>query len=41
MDATEENNHKFETTTAARKLMHRFSEHELESAMEETMKGAK
>ncbi|KAK3720413.1 hypothetical protein LTR37_003825 [Vermiconidia calcicola] len=38
IDATEENNHSFETTAAARKLMHRFSAHELESTMDETMK---
>lgn len=34
-DATEEHNPKFETTAAARKLMHRFSESEVEMAMDE------
>ena len=38
VDATEENNHSFETTNAARKLMHRFTEQQVESAMDETMK---
>ncbi|KAK5164849.1 uncharacterized protein LTR77_009513 [Saxophila tyrrhenica] len=40
-DATEENNYSFETTTAARKLKHRITEEEVESAMDGALKTAK
>lgn len=38
VDATEENNHNFQTTNEAKKLMHRFSEQQVESTMDEAMK---
>ena len=38
VDTTEENNSAFETTKAARKLMHRFSEQQIESVMDEVTK---
>ena len=38
VDTTQENNQSFETTNAARKLMHRFTEQQVESAMDETVK---
>ena len=38
VDATEENNPNFQTTNSARKLMHRFSEQQVESTMDEAMK---
>ncbi|KAK3051598.1 hypothetical protein LTR09_007253 [Extremus antarcticus] len=41
LNATEENNQNFETTAAARKLMHRFTEQELETAMDETAESTK
>ena len=40
VDATEENNHSFETTKAAQKLMHRFSEQQVESAMDKAVKSS-
>lgn len=39
-DAPEENNPNFETTKAVRKLMHRFTEQEVELAMDETKKSS-
>ena len=41
INATEENNHSFETTTAAQKLMHRFSEQDLESGMDKAIMSTK
>ncbi len=38
IDATKENEQTFQTTRNARKLMHRFTEQELESAMDEAAK---
>jgi hypothetical protein len=40
-DSTEENNRSFKTTAAARKLMHRFTEQEVESAMDKVLDEAK
>lgn len=40
-DKTEENNHNFESSAGARKLMHRFTQDEVEKAMEDTMKAEK
>jgi hypothetical protein len=37
-DATEENNHHFETKSSARKLMHRITEQEVDVAMDDALK---
>jgi hypothetical protein len=37
-DATEENNHHFETKSSARKLMHRITEQEVDAAMDDALK---
>lgn len=37
-DTTEEHNHKFATSEAARKLMHRFTEQDVDAAIKDVSK---